>query len=336
MRRKTRRRQVGMAVVIVVATVMAANFVLLFAPKSNSGYRLKVGHGLGMAAVSRQLACDDIVYSRWVLLGGAYVMGISNKLHEGNYRLPRKVSTWQILQRLRSGKPNTITVTIIEGSTFAQMRRVIDRQEDLQHNTASWSDNTLLEKLDESMLSDNPEGQFFPASYEVDTGSSDLEIYQLAYLAMQKHLQAAWDDRHSGLPYQSPYELLIAASLIEKETANAADRAHVSAVFANRLKIGMRLQTDPSVIYGMGSHYHGKIRKTDLRRDTPYNTYTRKGLPPTPIALPGRASLEAAAHPSPEKYLYFVSRMDGSGRSQFSHNLDEHNAAVREYILRRR
>lgn len=336
MRRHAIRRRMIVAVTVAVAAVIIVVLFLLFAPKSNRGYRLKVGHGLGMATVSRQLAHDHVVYSRWALLGGAYVMGISNRLHAGNYRLPSKVSVWQILQRLRDGKPDTITLSIIEGSTFAQMRRLINREPDLQHNTVSWSNAVLLQKLGEPLLSVHAEGLFFPANYEVDADSSDLAVYQMACRAMQRHLQTAWDERRSGLPYQTPYELLTVASLIEKETANPADRAHVSAVFANRLNIGMRLQTDPSVIYGMGSRYQGKLRKADLRRDTPYNTYTRKGLPPTPIALPGRAALEAAAHPSAEKYLYFVSRMDGSGLSQFSHNLDEHNAAVREYILKRK
>lgn len=152
---------------------------------------------------------------------------------------------------------------------------------------------------------------------------------------MQRRLNEAWAGRQDGLPYKNPYEMLIMASLIEKETGHEADRDHVASVFVNRLKIGMRLQTDPSVIYGMGAAYKGKIRKADLRRDTPYNTYTRGGLPPTPIALPGKAALDAAAHPSGEKYLYFVSKMDGTGLSQFSHDLTEHNAAVRKYILKK-
>ena len=152
---------------------------------------------------------------------------------------------------------------------------------------------------------------------------------------MQSRLKDAWEGRQDGLPYKTPYEMLIMASLIEKETAHEDDRAHVASVFVNRIEAGMRLQTDPTVIYGMGDAYKGKIRKADLRRDTPYNTYTRDGLPPTPIALPGKAALEAAAHPSAEKYLYFVSKMDGTGLSQFSHTLNEHNAAVRKYILKK-
>ena len=153
---------------------------------------------------------------------------------------------------------------------------------------------------------------------------------------MQRELNKAWEAKQANLPYQKPYDLLIMASLVEKETAHEDDRSDVAAVFRNRLAKGMRLQTDPAVIYGMGAAYQGKIRKADLQRDTPYNTYTRTGLPPTPIALPGRAALQAAANPADSDYLYFVSRMDDTGRSQFSRTLDEHNAAVQKYILKKK
>uniref|UniRef100_UPI00359FE342 endolytic transglycosylase MltG n=1 Tax=Neisseria dentiae TaxID=194197 RepID=UPI00359FE342 len=264
-----------------------------------------------------------------------YVLGVHNRLHTGSYRLPKQISAWQILQRLRGGRPDSVTVRIVEGMRFAQMRRIINETDDIEHSTRGWSNEKLLQEIAPDAPSSNPEGLFFPDSYEIDAGSSDIQIYKTAYQTMQRNLQAAWDERQSGLPYQNPYEMLIMASIIEKETAHENDRRHVSAVFTNRLAIGMRLQTDPSVIYGMGDAYKGRIRKADLQRDTPYNTYTRAGLTPTPIALPGKAALEAAAHPSAEKYLYFVSRMDGTGLSQFSHTLDEHNAAVRKYILKK-
>lgn len=310
--------------------------LLLFLPKSNSeAVRLKVEKGQGISGVSRQLAEQDAVYSRYVLVAGAYLLGIHDQLHSGNYRLPESVSAWQILSKLKQGRPDTISVRIIEGMRFSQMRRIIDQTEDLEHDTRGWSTEKLLEAVDPQIGSQHPEGLFAPDSYEVSAGASDLQIYRLAYRNMQRNLQEAWDDRQSDLPYKTPYELLTMASIIEKETAHEDDRRHVSAVFANRLKIGMRLQTDPTVIYGMGERYQGRIRKADLRRDTPYNTYTRDGLPPTPIALPGRAALEAAAHPSSADYLYFVSKMDSTGLSYFSRTLEEHNAAVRKYILKR-
>lgn len=321
------------AALVLFAAVWAA---LLFAPKSNDkAYRIKVEKNQGIASVSRKLADDGVVYNRHVLLATAYVLGVHNRLHTGSYRLPKKVSAWQVLQRLRGARPDSVTVRIVEGMKFSQMRAVINGTDDIEHQTRGWSDEKLLKEVAPDAPAGHPEGLFFPDSYEIDAGSSDLQIYKTAYQTMQRHLQAAWDERRSGLPYQTPYELLIMASIIEKETGHANDRRHVAAVFTNRLAIGMRLQTDPSVIYGMGDAYKGRIRKADLQRDTPYNTYTRAGLTPTPIALPGKAALEAAAHPSNEKYLYFVSKMDGTGLSQFSYTLPEHNAAVRKYILKK-
>lgn len=321
---------------VFVTAVVAVMAALLFVPKDNGAmYRLKVQKNQGMSAVSRKLSDDDIIYNRTVLMAAAYLIGGHNQLKAGSYKLPAKVSAWDVLQKLLSDRPDSVSVKIVEGMRFAQMRRIINETDGIRHDTAGWSDAELMEKIAPDALNTHPEGQFFPDSYEIDADGSDIQIYQLAYQTMQRQLQTAWDERQSGLPYQTPYELLIMASLVEKETGNPDDRAHVASVFKNRLAIGMRLQTDPAVIYGMGSAYRGKILKSDLRRDTPYNTYTRAGLPPTPIALPGKAALEAAAHPSAEKYLYFVSKMDGTGSSQFSHDLDEHNAAVRKYILKK-
>lgn len=314
----------------------AVDAALLFVPKDNGKpYRITITKNQGISSVSRKLAQDGIVYNRYVLVAATYVMGVHNQLNAGSYRLSAKVSAWDILKRIKKGRPDSVSVQILEGARFAQMRRIIDNTADIAHDTRGWSDEKLMAEVAPDALSSNPEGQFFPDSYEIDAGGSDLQIYKIAYRKMRENLQEAWDDRQSGLPYKNPYEMLIMASLIEKETAHEDDRAHVAAVFVNRLNIGMRLQTDPTVIYGMGDAYKGRIRKADLQRDTPYNTYTRSGLTPTPIALPGKAALEAAGHPSDEKYLYFVSKMDGTGLSEFSHNLSEHNAAVRKYILKK-
>lgn len=321
---------------VFLLAVIAAVAALLFVPKDNGKtYRVKVAKNQGISSVSRKLADDDLIYNRHVLMLAAYATGMHNQLKAGTYRMQAKASAWDVLQKLRSGRPDTVSVKIVEGMRFATMRKIINETESIQHDTAQWSDEKLMAEIAPDAMNPNPEGQFFPDSYEIDADSSDIQIYRLAYKTMQRELSAAWDERQSGLPYKNPYELLIMADIIEKETGHPADRAHVSSVFKNRLAIGMRLQTDPTVIYGMGAAYQGKIRKADLRRDTPYNTYTRAGLTPTPIALPGKAALEATAHPSTEKYLYFVSRMDGTGLSQFSHTLDEHNAAVRKYILKK-
>ena len=322
--------------ILVVLLAMAGGYAaLLFAPKNNgTPYRLVVEKGQGMAAVGRKLAADDKIYSRYVLVLTAYVLGMHDKLTSGSYRFNERVSSWEILQHLRKNSPDLVSVQIVEGMRFSQMRRVVNQTANIRHDTKSLSDAELLKKIDPNAMSANPEGLFFPDSYEIAAESSDIQIFQAAYKAMQRELNAAWTSKQEGLPYQKPYDLLIMASLVEKETGHEDDRGNVAAVFRNRLAKGMRLQTDPTVIYGMGDAYQGKIRKADLQRDTPYNTYTRDGLPPTPIALPSRAALQAAANPADSDYLYFVSRMDNTGRSQFSHTLDEHNAAVRKYILK--
>lgn len=318
---------------LILAAVYAA---LLFVPKNNGNtFQVKVEKGQGIAAVSRRLADNDKIYSRWVLLSAAFLTGKHNNLVSGSYRINGKASAWDILSRLAHSNPDTVSVQIIEGMRFAQMRRIIDQTAHIRHDTAGLSDAELLKAIGPAAAEQHPEGLFFPDSYEISAESGDLQIYQAAYRKMQTELQKAWASRQVGLPYQTPYELLIMASIIEKETAHEDDRRHVSAVFRNRLNIGMRLQTDPTVIYGIGKNYTGRLRKADLQRDNPYNTYTRNGLTPTPIALPGSAALHAAAHPSDAQYLYFVSRMDGTGKSQFSHTLNEHNAAVRRYILKK-
>lgn len=323
-----------MLFIIIIAMVVYT--ILLFLPKHHTQpYRLVVNKGQGISAVSRKLIADNQIYNRWVLVSAAYLVGKHNTLVAGSYQLPANVSTWDIITRLKQDLPDTISVQIIEGMNFAQMRNIINKTDGIEHITQNLSDEELLKQIAPNAPSQKPEGLFFPSRYQIDSGSTDLAIFQAAYQTMQKELNKAWNNRQANLPYNTPYELLIMASLIEKETAHAEDRHDVAAVFRNRLAINMRLQTDPTVIYGMGEAYKGKIRRSDLRQDTPYNTYTRHGLPPTPIALPSKAALEAAANPSDSKYLYFVSRMDGTGKSQFSHTLDEHNAAVRKYILKK-
>lgn len=307
---------------------------LLFAPVSlDKLYKLSVSKNQGYSQIAQKLEQDNVIRSRHVLLIAAYVTGSQNNLKVGLYNFKGNQSTWDVLQRLK-GKPLNLSVTIIEGMTFNQFRQRVNAADGLVFEVKNLSNKALLKEI--GAEENQPEGLLFPSTYTYDWGDSDLSVYKLAYQTMQKELARAWEERQTNLPYKNPYELLIMASIIEKETAHPDDRNHVAAVFINRLNISMRLQTDPTVIYGMGDGYKGRIRKSDLRRDTPYNTYTRDGLPPTPIALPSRAALEAAAHPSSEAYLYFVSRLDNTGLSQFSHNLDEHNAAVRQFILKRK
>ena len=318
----------------VLATMVAIFALLLFLPKSNSGTeRILVKKGDTISSLSRQLDEKSLIYSRPFLVLSSKILGRS-QVRPGQYRLPQSISTWDILQKL-AGNPDSLFVRIPEGSTFADMRAIINQLPHLEHETKDLSTQALLKKIDPAQGAQHPEGLFFPDTYEYTPGMSDVELYKTSYSKMQNELQDAWNDRQSNLPYKTPYELLIMASIIEKETAHPDDRTNVSAVFVNRLRIGMRLQTDPTVIYGMGDAYNGRIRRADLRRPTAYNTYVINGLPPTPISLPSTAALEAAAHPSAEKYLYFVSKMDSTGESYFSHDLKEHNDAVNKYIRKR-
>ncbi len=287
------------------------------------------------------------------------LLGLESRLKSGNYEFKTGVTPYEVLQKLALGDVNESVVTVIEGWTFKRMRAEMDANPALKHDTAGMNDAALLAAIgaggpggspgttsppsatgadvpagvsnpQAANANANAEGLFFPDTYLFDKGTSDLNVYRRAYRLMQQRLSAAWAARVPGLPYRSPYEALTMASLIEKETGKAGDRPLVSAVFANRLRIGMPLQTDPAVIYGLGASYDGHLRKRDLQSDTPYNTYTRRGLPPTPIALPGIASLQAAVNPAQTSALYFVSRGDGS--SVFSETLGDHNRAVDKYI----
>ena len=259
------------------------------------------------------------------------LLGLQSQLKSGNYEFKAGITPYEVLQKLARGDVNEYVATIIEGWTFRHMRAELDANPALKHDTAGMSDADLLAAIGapEAPIG-NGEGLFFPDTYLFDKDTSDLDIYRRAYRLMKLRLDEAWAARAPGLPYKTPYDALTMASIIEKETGKASDRPMVSAVFANRLRVGMPLQTDPTVIYGLGDGYEGRLKKRDLQTDTPYNTYTRMGLPPTPIALPGVASLQAALNPAQTTALYFVSRGDGS--SIFSDTLDDHNKAVDKYI----
>ena len=223
----------------------------------------------------------------------------------------------------------TVALTFVEGITFAEMRAQLESATELQITLKGLSNTDVLKKIGAS--ESNPEGLFFPDTYRFSAGTTDLELLKKSYRMMQQKLAQAWEQRDPGLPYKVPYEALIMASIIEKETGRADERPLIGSVFTNRLKIPMRLQTDPTVIYGMGQRFDGNIRRRDLTTDTPYNTYTRDGLPPTPIAMPGWGALLAAVKPAQSDKLYFVAKGDGS--HYFSRSLDEHNRAVAKYQL---
>ena len=260
-------------------------------------------------------------------------LGLSSQLKSGNYAFKEGITPYEMLQKIARGDVNEYVATVIEGWTFQKMRNELDGNPALQHDTAGMTDTDLLKAIgapDDVIARASAEGLFFPDTYLFDKGTSDIAVYKRAYKLMQQRLDEAWATRAQNLPFKTPYEALIMASIVEKETGRAADRPLVAAVFTNRLRIGMPLQTDPSVIYGLGSGYSGRLLKKDLQTDTPYNTYMRMGLPPGPIALPGVAALAATVNPASSTALYFVSRGDGS--SFFSDNLGDHNRAVDKYI----
>lgn len=258
----------------------------------------------------------------------ARVTGQANRLKAGTFEAGAGITPISLLGKIVRGEFSQFSFALIEGWTFKQMRQAILQNPYLQHDTAGMSDQEIILKLSPDYQ--QPEGLFFPDTYLLPKGSSDLDVYRQAYRQLQQHLQTAWQGRDSTTPLKTPYEALILASIIEKETGLKSDREMIAGVFVNRIRKGMLLQTDPTVIYGMGDQYQGKIRKRDLLTDTPYNTYTRAGLPPTPIALAGLPSLLAAVNPAHTDALYFVARGDGS--SQFSKTLDDHNRAVNHFI----
>lgn len=253
--------------------------------------------------------------------------GESRKIKAGSYELDRDTSPRSLLRKLVQGEEALRSVTLVEGWTFRQVRAALRKAEQLKPLTQDLSDSAIMAQLGKPGV--HPEGRFFPDTYTYAKGSGDLAVLQRAMRAMDKKLEAAWAQRAPHSPLQTPEQALTLASIIEKETGQVSDRPLIGAVFSNRLRIGMRLQTDPTVIYGLGDAFDGNLRKVDLLTDTPWNTYTRTGLPPTPIAMPSKAALLAAVQPAQSKALYFVAKGDGS--SQFSATLDEHNRAVNKY-----
>ena len=254
-------------------------------------------------------------------------LGRAANIKAGSYELAHALTPLELLDKLTRGDVTQAEVTLIEGWTMRQMRATLNDDPYLRHDSAALDDRQLLARIGASET--HAEGLFFPDTYMFAKGSSDLAVLRRAYRAMQRHLDAEWQARDPAMPYRSPYEALIMASIVEKETGATSDRAMIAGVLANRLRIGMRLQADPTVIYGLGAQFDGNLTKAHLLADGPYNTYTRAGLPPTPIAMPGLDSLRAALRPAKTDALYYVSRGDGS--SEFSRTLDAHNRAVDKY-----
>jgi UPF0755 protein len=296
-------------------------------PLPQSPFAFSLAPGSSIKAVGKKLAREGLLQEPWSFLALARLQGVANQVKAGDYELAESLTPLQLLDELVKGQRVSVAVQFIEGHSFAQLRQVLDSHPELLHDTKGLSDAEVLKLAGAEET--QPEGLFFPDTYHVGRGASDTAVLKIAYQAMKERLSKEWEARSADAQYGSPYEALIMASIVEKETGAPAERPLIAAVFLNRLKKNMRLQTDPTVIYGMGASFDGNLRKRDLQTDTPYNTYTRAGLPPTPITMPGLASIQAALNPATSEALYFVSR--GDGTHEFSANLTDHNRAVARF-----
>lgn len=296
-----------------------------------SAYKVKIAPQSGLSAISNQLSEQGISTHPLTLQIAARALFVGSKLKPGTYLLAPRASLGNVLLQVARGDRIRESVAIIPGMSIWQLRSLIDSHPALIHQTKGMSSKELLQVINLSYPGD--EGLFYPDTYIFDPDDSDISIYRRASHAMQKQLASAWEQKDATSPLKTPYELLILGSIVEKETGRTSDRSLVAAVFVNRLKINMPLQTDPTVIYGIGPKFDGNLRKADLRKDSPYNTYMHKGLPPTPIAMPSKESLLAVMHPAKSDAIYFVARGDGS--SHFSKTLKEHENAVDQFQRKR-
>ena len=300
-------------------------------PLPRTPYDFTVTGGSSLSGVARRLTADGVLPHPGPLIALARWRGVDRAIKAGSYEVEHGITLPELLARLTQGDVTQTSITIVEGQTFSDLKATLRANRDLVKQVVDLPNAELLARL--GLAAPHPEGQFFPDTYFFATGSTDLAVLKRAHRSLTERLEASWAKRAPGVPLATPYAALILASIVEKETGRAADRPLVASVFINRLRQNMRLQTDPTVIYGLGSAFDGNLRKRDLESDTPYNTYTRDGLPPTPIALASQASIDAVLNPPQTPYLYFVSRGDGS--SEFSASLAEHNRAVARYQLKR-
>lgn len=322
---------------IVIALLVAVSFgvwLYIYAKTplnlSPNAQEITIKPNSGLKSIANQLVAQQVISSVFPFMVLARVLGKEPYLQAGDYTLNKNINPYQLLLSLNHGKTTQGSITFVEGKTFKQMREKLRKNDAVKTTIADLTDAEVMLKVGNGEK--HAEGLFFPDTFYFDRNTVDTVLLKRAYDSMQSKLADAWANREANLPYKNSYEALIMASIIEKETGKASERPLIAGVFVNRLRIGMRLQTDPSVIYGMGDKYNGNIRRKDLVTDTAHNTYTRTGLPPTPIAMPGLASINAALHPEKTKALYFVGKGDGSHK--FSNSLVEHNRAVAKYQLK--
>lgn len=321
----------NMLIVILFVLTMGSSWLGYYAattqPLPQTPLEFSLKHGSTLKGVAKQLTAAGVLSEPWNFVVMARLLGKAGAIKAGNYQLESSLTPLQLLRKITEGDVSQSKITFIEGWNIYQIRSALDAHPSIRHDTKGQDERELLKLVDahENTL----EGLIFPDTYYFSNGMSDAAILKRAYRIMQQKIVDAWQERAPGLPYASSYEALIMASIIEKETGKAVERPQIAAVFINRLRIGMRLQTDPTVIYGLGDGFDGNLHKRNLTTDTAYNTYTRAGLPPTPIAMPGYESIQAALHPAQTKAIYFVAK--GNGSHQFSNSLVEHNRAVDRY-----
>ena len=333
------KRVVKLGLLLVIAIVLVAGWWWLSLNQYldeplplQESYSYELKPGSNYIRVVNELSEAGLItearYLRWY----GRLTGKARQLKAGEYAIPAGMTARQLLEMLISGKVRQYALTLVEGWNFRQVMQAVDDHPSLEHTLQGMSNEAIMERLGHP--GEHPEGRFLPDTYHFPKNLSDVAFLKRAYTAMASVLAQEWESRAVGLPFETPYDALILASIVEKETGLASERQAIAGVFVRRLNKRMRLQTDPTVIYGMGERYKGNIRKSDLQEDTPYNTYRRAGLPPTPIAMPGRDAIHATMHPDNSKSIYFVARGDGS--HQFSATLEEHNDAVIKYQLKGR
>lgn len=326
------KRILGFTLLVVLAAAAAGGWYAwrLYAQPlaiPEAGFSYDVRQGTSLASVARDLGSAGILPQPLALVALARYRGVDRAIKAGSYALDAGTTLPRLLAKLTQGDVTQTSIVIVEGSTFADMKRALRANAGVKNTLLDLSDDEFMARLGAAGVP--PEGRFFPDTYFFAAGSTDAAILARAKQAMDRRLASAWEQRATGLPFKTPDEALIVASIVEKETGTPADRPLIASVFVNRLRKGMRLQSDPTTIYGMGARFDGNLTRRDLEADTPHNTYTRDGLPPTPIALPSQAALDATLNPPATDYLYFVAR--GDGTSKFSTTLPEHNRAVSRY-----
>jgi UPF0755 protein len=333
-------RRIALLAAVMAVVALAAGY-LFFRDWLNSPLAIgpepavvDVAPGQSLTSVANDLAARGLLRHPQLLALHARLTGADARMRAGEYAVQPGTTPATLLQLFVSGAVVQHSVTIVEGWTFSDLRAALAKEPTLEHATRDLSDAQVMARLGEE--GQHPEGLFFPDTYLFGKGTRDVEILRQARDRMRKELAAAWQARQAGLPLASEYEALVLASIVERETGLPEERPRIAGVFVERLRRGMRLQTDPTIIYGLGERFDGNLRRADLERDGPYNTYTRAGLPPTPIALPGKAALQAAVNPENRGELFFVATGRGDGSHVFSKTLAEHEAAVREYLVRYR